>query len=122
MSKLVKNLKAYRTDKRYAISDKTSLLDMFLQQDATALRDFGGAPYGVELKMKLEINGHATVALDENSAEMRDIMKRQFIEELFGEFRKPIMRIYDSLYRRDLEGAAQALRVLEELIFTEREV
>ncbi len=122
MSKLVKNLKAYRTDRRYAISDRTSLVDMFMQQEANALRDFGGPAYGVELKMKLEINGHATVALNEDSGEMRDIMKRQFIEELFGEFRKPIMHIYDRLYQRDIEGAILGLKNLEELIFTEKEV
>jgi hypothetical protein len=47
-----------------------------------------------------------------------DMATRQIIESLFGEFRAPIMKIYESLSRYDVQQATQGLADLERLMFT----
>lgn len=46
--------------------------------------------------------------------------RHRVIEDVFGEFRGPIMRVYDKLFQRDVEGAVAALAELELIMFTER--
>ena len=43
--------------------------------------------------------------------------KRAIVEEIFGEFRSPIMAIYEALFNRDVEKAAKALTQLEHRLF-----
>ena len=46
-------------------------------------------------------------------------VKRAVIEEIFGEFRKPLSELRIALYNRDSERARQVLRELEHQMFQE---
>ena len=55
---------------------------------------------------------------DQRGAGAYDMAQRQIIEALYGEFRAPIMKIYEHLSVYDVKGAAQSLAHLESLMFT----
>lgn len=45
--------------------------------------------------------------------------RRAIINEIFGEFRSPIIKVYESLCDRDFDSAMKALTELEKLMFSE---
>lgn len=70
-------------------------------------------------EMQIILGVRATCPKEGLSTTLRRARLR-VIEDVFGEFRGPIMRVYDKLFQRDVEGAVAALAELELVMFTER--
>lgn len=92
-----------------------------LISEMSELRGPALLPVGVRSKIGFSIFATAVIheyADGEMIAASVAMAKRQIVEELFGEFRRPIMKVHACLSMYDTDGALAALRELEQLMFT----
>lgn len=70
----------------------------------------------VKLGVLLQVEGFCGTSGDEIEYQ-KGMARRLIIEEVFGEFRRPIMRVEEALYRRDYDKAVSELCALYETMF-----
>lgn len=118
MSKLINSIKAKILNKRaidtnyttisVTLEDQPNLYTIpYLQQ--VSFEAVFGAKYYVD--EKLAQSSGATIQ------ETLQQVKKAVVEEVFGEFRKPLIELRHAIYERDLDAAVKVLNKLEDQMF-----
>lgn len=123
MSNLVKAIAASDTGERRAVPIKSKLF-----QDVFSMREDIGETYQHEVAKiyKIGVTLGSTCMVTELESMKNylalthaiDRTKQQVIESVFGEFRQDFRTIEKLLYDYDFEGAATALRAMEQKMYT----
>jgi hypothetical protein len=100
MSKLSNHILAHKTDRRVAVHDKSDLISV----DSTFKPNFPvGTVYRIEaiigIQSVIPDDGRVKTDIIVNSA------KRRIVEEIFGEFRIPLLELKSLLYQGNCEEA-----------------
>lgn len=65
------------------------------------------------LEVKFAVRGYADKDKSEDIVRLKDMAKRQILEEVFGEFRPMLRRVERAIYELNWDEARDALRDLE---------
>lgn len=123
MSNLVKAIAASDTGERRAVPVKSKLF-----QDVFSMREYIGETYQHDVAKVYRIGvtlGNTCMVTELESMKNHlalthaiERTKQQVIEAVFGEFRQDFRMIEKLLYDYDFEGAATALRAMEQKMYT----
>lgn len=109
MSRLAKEIAVVQR-RRVALSQPMPTVKV--TDDIQELRAYDAYEYtiGVELQVRAQ-------CLQSDIAMTKTRASRHIVESVFGEFRRPIQAVYESLFTHDVQGALAALQKLEDQMF-----
>lgn len=113
MSKLTNRIEAVQTGRVKLIphSPVTTIKDEWSTVPALDLLKAGMVEY--RLSVTFAVKGYADKNKGEDLTRLKDMAKRQILEEVFGEFRPMVRRLERAVYELDWDEARDALRDLE---------
>jgi hypothetical protein len=114
MSELSKNITAFFTDERYILPHDFISMARESKMIPGGVKVRFTATFGTEYIISEEVAKEAEV-IEYTTNKVR----KQVIETVFGEFRKPLMNVEHLLYQRKYDEAMSALRKLEKQMFYE---
>lgn len=112
MSKLIDSLKERQLGKVALYPPTLPSMDV---GEIVAHIDFTEG-YNYELFAKFSIR---VICGKDELNKVKSLVRRAMVEEIFGEFRAPIMKIYGELLRMDVKAALSELQELERLMYEE---
>lgn len=109
MSKLSGMIRAAQTNERRHIQTPLLNLQISSEEVPTAY----SAPMAYVYRMEAIFGHHSVIAFNGKDAELKlKAVRRQVVEDIFGEFRNDIYAIERALFDRDVDTALQAVGTL----------
>lgn len=118
MSRISKEIKAAGTNQRAVRYDGyPDFLNVTKEVQALNLYDFSNR--GFIYKIGLELRSQIVIDYQDSNrvGEAVNITRRRMIEYIFGEFREPIYKLRELIFKRDYDGAAKELDKIEKEMF-----
>lgn len=116
MSELAKMLTCVSTKRRVMDYPPISAV-MDVKDDLN--HAYSVAPEAIEYRVDVRLGSHVVASNPDELKHLIPHAKRRIVEHVFGEFRKPIMELRQSLYERDFHGADKLLGELYNQMFEE---
>ena len=109
MSKLSDRIRAAQTNERRHVQTPLMALSISSQEVPAAY----SSPTAYVYRMEATFGHHSVIAFNEKDADLKlKAVRRQVVEDIFGEFRGDIYAIERALFERDVDTALQAVGTL----------